>query len=165
MKFAFLAALAVSSVMSGALLAQEGQTFVVTSHRNAVTQWTSTISRDLDRSLKRFLWTQPEAGIVSIRFNYSDDGKAENIVVTRGSGSPNLDRAATRAIAHIKSLYPLPGALASNQLVQANIFFALDEGQLKQQVAQLRREKAASRAASKSGDHLAALNLDVRVAG
>ena len=167
MKYAFLAALAVSSVMSGALLAQ-GQTIVMTSHRDAVTQWASAISRDLDSSLRfpRFLGAQQQAtGVVSVRFNCSDDGRAGNVVVTRHSGSLVLDRAAVRAISQIRSLHPIPGELATNQLVQANIFFALDENQLQQQVAQLHRERTASLAAGKGDNHLVALNLDVRVTG
>ena len=167
MKYALLAALAVSSVMSGALLAQ-GQTIVVTSPRDAVTQWAAAVSRDLDSALKypRFMGRQrPATGIVSVRFNCSDDGRADNVVVTRHSGSRVLDRAAIQAISQIRSLHPIPGELATNQLVQANIYFAEDESDLQQQKAQLRRERAASWAARKGDNHLVALNLDVRVTG
>ena len=167
MKYALLAALAVSSVMSGALLAQ-GQTIVVTSPRDGVTQWAAAVSRDLDRSLKfqRFMRPQQHAtGIVSVRFNCSDDGRAVNLVVTRHSGSRVLDGAAIQAISQIRSLHPIPGELASNQLVQANIYFAADESELQQQQAQLRRERAASWAAGKGDNHRVAVNLDVRVTG
>lgn len=167
MKYALLAALAVSSVMSGALLAQ-GQTIVVTSPRDAVTQWAAAVSRDLDRSLKypRFLGREQHAtGVVSVRFNCSDGGRADNVVVTRRSGSLALDRAAIRAISQITSLHPIPGELASNQLVQANIYFAADESELHQQQAKLHRERAASWVAGKGDNHRVALNLDVRVTG
>ena len=167
MKYALLAAFAVSSVMSGALLAQ-GQTIVVTSHRDAVTQWASAVSRDLDRTLRypRFLGPQqPATGVVSVRFNCSDDGRADNVVVSRRSGSRALDRAAIQAISQITSLHPIPGELATDQLVQANIYFAADESDLQQQKAQLRRERAASWAARKGDNHLVALNLVVRVPG
>lgn len=167
MKYAFFAALAASSVMSAALLAQ-GQTIVVNSPRDAVAQWASAVSRDLDSSLRypRFLGNQqPATGIVSVRFNCSEDGRARNLIVTRHSGSRALDRAATQAISQIKSLHPIPDKLASNQSVQANIFFAEDESQLQQQTAQLRRERAASFAAGKGNDRQVAINLDVRVTG
>ena len=167
MKYALLAALAVSSVMSGALLAQ-GQTIVVTSHRDAATQWASVVSRDLNKTLRypSFLGPQqPATGVVSVRFNCSDDGRAANVVVTRRSGSQVLDRAAINAISQIRSLHPIPGELASNQLVQANIYFAADESQLQRQVAQMHRERAASWAAGKRDNHRVAVNLDVRVTG
>lgn len=167
MKYVLLAALAASSVMSGALLAQ-GQTIVVTSPRDAVTQWAAAVSQDLDNSLiyPRFLGKQQRAtGVVSVRFNCSYGGKAENVVVTRHSGSRALDRAATRAISQITSLHPIPGELASNQLVQANIYFAVDDSELQQQRAQLHRERAASWAAGMDENHRVALNLDVRVTG
>ena len=166
MKYVLLAALAVSSVMSGAVLAQ-GQAIVVTSPRNAVTQWAAAVSRDLNNALKyQFLGPKDHAtGIVSVRFNCSDDGRAVNLVVTRHSGSRALDREAIQVFSQIRSLHPIPGELASNQLVQANIYFAADESELQQQQAQLRRERAASWAAGKGDNHRVAVNLDVRVTG
>lgn len=168
MKYAFCAALAVSLIMPGTSFARNNRAIVVERSQDPVQQWASAVSRDIDSRLDYPSYFGREgtpSGIVSVRFNCSGDGTASNVSVTRPSGDRRLDRAATYAVSHLKSLHPMPGVLATNQLVQANIFFAESEQQLAQQTDQLRRERVQAVAAGKRDNQLVALNLDIRAPG
>lgn len=169
MKYVLCAALAVSFIMPETSIARnDDRTIVVESRHDAVKQWASSVSRELDSRLIYPTYGvigEPPTGIVTVRFNCVGDGTASNVVVTRHSGDRQLDRAAVYAVSHLKSLHPLPGLLATNQRVQANIFFASSEDQLKFQTAQLRHERAEAVAASKNDNQTIALYLDVRASG
>ena len=168
MKYVLCAALAVSFIMPGTSLAQNNRTIVVESRHDPVKKWASAVSQDLESRLIYPTYDgrgPTPTGIVTVRFNCAGDGKASNVVVTRHSGDRRLDRAAMYAVSHLKSLHPLPGLLATNQRVQANIFFASSEDQLMSQTAQLRRERAKAVAAGKDDNQTVALNLDVRASG
>ncbi len=168
MKYALLAALAVSSVMSGNLLAKDGQSILVESHRDGVAQWAATISRKLDSTLRypRMLTGQaPPSGIVSVRFQCAEDGRLTNIALARRSGSRALDQAALRAVARINSLHPMPSSVAKDQSIQANLVFALDEDSLDRQLDQLRRESEGRFATARDGNQILALNVGVRNPG
>lgn len=168
MKYALMAALAVTSAMSGISLAKDGQPIVVESKRDAVTHWAAGISRDLKKQLRAHHavadW-EPATGIVSVRFKRGEDGKPSDVVLSRRSGVGRLDRSALRAVAAINSLDPLPLGLSTGQKIQANIFFADDEDMFKRQIEQLRRETSANLAAGKGDPQVLALNFGLRVPG
>ena len=168
MKYALMAALAVTSAMSGISLAKDGQPIVVESKRDAVTHWAAGISRDLKKQLRAHHavadW-EPATGIVSVRFKCGEDGKPSDVVLSRRSGVGRLDRSALRAVAAINSLDPLPLGLSTGQKIQANIFFADDEDMFKRQIEQLRRETSANLAAGKGDPQVLALNFGLRVPG
>lgn len=168
MKYALMAALAVTSAMSGISLARDGQPILVESKRDAVTHWAASVSRDLEKQLRapRVLTGWPtRTGIVSVRFRCGEDGKPSDVVLSRRSGANRLDRSALRAVAAINSLHPLPSGLSAGQKIQANIFFADDEDMFKRQIKQLRRETSADLAAGKMDPQVLALNFDLRVPG
>ena len=168
MKYALMAALAVTSAMSGISLAKDGQPIVVESKRDAVTHWAAGISRDIKkRLLARYAMTgwEPGTGIVSVRFKRGEDGKPSDVVLSRRSGVGRLDRSALRAVAAINSLDPLPLGLSTGQKIQANIFFTDDEDMFKRQIEQLRRETSADLAAGKGDPEVLALNFGLRVPG
>ena len=168
MKYALMAALAVTSAMSGISLAKDGQPIVVESKRDAVTHWAAGISRDLKKQLRAHHavadW-EPATGIVSVRFKRGEDGKPSDVVLSRRSGVGRLDRSALRAVAAINSLDPLPLGLSTGQKIQANIFFTDDEDMFKRQIEQLRRETSANLAAGKGDPQVLALNFGLRVPG
>ena len=171
MKYALMAALAVTSAMSGISLAKDGQPIVVESKRDAVTHWAAGISRDLKKQLRAHHavadW-EPATGIVSVRFKRGEDGKPSDVVLSRRSGVGRLDRSALRAVAAINSLDPLPSGLSTGQKIQANIFIADDsvsEDVFKRQIEQLRRETSANLAAGKGDPEVLALNFGLRVPG
>lgn len=168
MKYALMAALAVTSAMSGISLAKDGQPIVVESKRDAVTHWAAGISRDLKKQLRAHHavadW-EPATGIVSVRFKRGEDGKPSDVVLSRRSGVGRLDRSALRAVAAINSLDPLPLGLSTGQKIQANIFFTDDEDMFKRQIEQLRRETSANLAAGKGDPEVLALNFGLRVPG
>lgn len=176
MKYALMAALAVTSAMSGISLAQDGQPILVESKPDAVTHWAAGISRDLEKRLRAgngmTVWEmtrwEPATGIVSVRFKCGEDGKPSDVVLSRRSGVGQLDRSALRAVAAINSLNPLPSGLSTGQNIQANIFFANDsvsEDVFKRQIEQLRRETSANLAAGKGDPEVLALNFGLRVPG
>lgn len=173
MKYALMAALAVTSAMSGISLAQDRQPILVESKPGAVTHWAAGISRDLEKRLRAgdamTVWEmtrrQPATGIVSVLFKCGEDGKPSDVVLSRRSGMDRLDRSALRAVAAINSLNPLPSRLSTGQKIQANIFFADGEDMFKRQIKQLRRETSANLAAGKGDPEVLALNFGLRVPG
>ena len=168
MKYALMAALAVTSAMSGVSLAKHGQPILVESNREAVTHWATGISRDLEeqvRAPRAMTGWQKTTGIVSVRFQCGEDGKPSDVVLSRQSGVGRLDRSALRAVAALRSLHPLPVGMRTGQKVQANIFFSDDEYMFKRQLKQLSRESSAELAAGKRDPQVLALNFGLRAPG
>jgi periplasmic protein TonB len=64
-----------------------------------------------------------ENGLVRIKFNCSDTGRADKVTLARTSGSSQLDRAALAAVSRISSLHPLPADFAHGQAFQAMVMF------------------------------------------
>lgn len=112
--------------------------------RPTVAAWSQTITQQLDRHLvypQTFGRSAYPEGTVSIRFTCGDDGKPASVTLFRGSGSRQIDRAALRAIAKMKTLHPMPLAIRDDSTFQANIIFAIDEQSLARQREVLRRNE------------------------
>ena len=70
--------------------------------------------------------TEPE-GVVEVAFRAGAHGRPEQVVVSRSSGAPSLDRMALRAVGRVRNLHPLPRGIAPNQRFIARILFHRDE--------------------------------------
>lgn len=168
MKYALMAALTVTSAISGISAAQDQLPILIESNRGAVAQWVAGVSRDLENQLhypRALLGRAPPEGIVSVRFNCAEDGRPVEIVLIRHSGANLLDDSALRAVARLKALHPLPAGLVVGQRVQANIFFAKSEYTLERQYERLRRETQKNLAAGKADNNLLAINLRLPAQG
>lgn len=120
------------------------QPIIVKSERTHTSTWAARVSQDLvakidyPRAVGR---TEVPVGVVSVRFDCSDDGTADNIAIARGSGSSAIDRAALSAVKRLGSLRPLPSRFTANQPVRVNLVFADDAMTAERLVRRVRQDE------------------------
>lgn len=158
-----LITIAAAMLLAGATDAkQSNQQIVVTGKQVTPLQWSSTVTRELNRNLR---YPRPingrmaDTGLVKVKFECSEAGLPDAVALSRPSGVRSLDKAALRAVSGIKSLHPMPDAFRPDQRFEAHIFFASSEADLERQIARNRREDAArSRTASRDNGRVLVLN-------
>lgn len=121
--------------------AEENQSIHVTAPKVTVSQWSRTMTRNLDDRLEypRFLVGRTQ-GVVRLKFLCSESGAPSDVAVLQSSGSRQLDQAALRAVRRIPTLHPLPDGVAHDQKYVATILFAQDQASHDRQMALLVRE-------------------------
>ena len=156
-----LATLALSAAVTASLLATPLASQEIIVSPVSAARFVADVQSDLDRQLQRSqpAWDRAQTGVTSVRFTAGEDGRADNIVTYRRSGSSSLDRAARRAVSRLTSLAPLPMGASEGQLIQANIVYAKSERHADRLTRQLAREEAQRIASSPEERAVLALTI------
>lgn len=151
---------------------QDGQSRTIVVQASPVTlkQWSKTISNRLEDGIRypAPMWaTDIDSGIVTVRFQCGEDGRPTALTLNRKSGSGALNRAAMRAVSHIKTLHPLPAGLKPTQVYEAHILFARSEEEYRRQIVMLRKEAERRNAWFKdsSDTNVIAINASPAISG
>lgn len=131
MKRSVMLAVGAAVVLSCPAFAQDHD-FLVVKAPPTVEQWAANISRSLESSMD-YPVTVGRAvpfGAVRVSFACNENGVPKDVTLVEGSRFRSIDAAALRAIRKLKTLHPLPAAIASSQFYQADLFFARDEHEL-----------------------------------
>lgn len=92
--------------------------------------WSSRVTRALEQGLSYpsgLLGKASNEGVVTVKFNCSDNGSPGSVALEKSSGSRDLDAAALRAVSHIATLHPLPDGIVHGQKFEALVLFATSE--------------------------------------
>jgi len=93
-----------------------------------IATWADRISAQLDANLERSAGPVGDAsGLVTVKFNCTEDGKASNIAVLKSSGNRRIDRAAMQAVKMVRSFHPLPRGLGHGQPIVAILSYDTQE--------------------------------------
>ena len=99
-------------------------------------------------------------GIVAVKFNCSESGAPENVVLYKSSGHRDLDHATLRGVRRIASLHPLPAGVSHHQGIIIRVLYARTEDGAKRLAAKMRADAARSNAwLGKNSTVTAALEL------
>lgn len=149
----------IAAVLSAAALspaiAESGQEDIVVSPSRAMEEWRGDVSRSLGRNLllaERWAKHNPDSGLVQIRFQLDEDGRASNMQTYHSSGSVSTDRAAAWAVRRLNNLDEAPAGIAPGQTFQANIIFAESPSQkarYEEKLAYIERRRLASNASER----------------
>ncbi|WP_340315956.1 energy transducer TonB family protein [Rhizorhabdus argentea] len=93
-------------------------------------QWSSRVTRALEHGLSYppgLFGRASNEGVVTVKFNCSDNGSPAAVALEKSSGSRDLDAAALRAVSHIATLHPLPDGIIHGQKFLALVLFATSE--------------------------------------
>ncbi len=161
-----LVTLAISIAVTASILATPlaSQEIIVSPRSHAV--FVSNVQDDLNNQLNRLQFFSPWAnsGATSVRFTAGADGRPDNIVTYRKSGSTRIDRAGRRAVARLTTLAPLPLGVAEGQVIQANIIFANSDTHAERLQRKVARDEARRIASSPRERAVLALNAGPRPA-
>ncbi|WFL78380.1 TonB family protein [Altererythrobacter arenosus] len=111
----------------------------------AMESWTESVQQTLDRRLIDSVWAarvEPVSGIVQLRFQLDEQGRATDLEVYRSTGHRRTDTVAARAVRHLRNLDEVPVSNPHQRTFQANIIFA----QNPEEFAALEQELARSEA-------------------
>lgn len=94
--------------------------------RVALADWVQRVETELAQQLdfRSMNGREPETGVVRVKFNCSEDGRADKVSVIRSSGSRMLDVAAAKAVKRIAVMHPLATGINTDQIYYADILFA-----------------------------------------
>ena len=103
-------------------------------------QWVERIDAQLSDNLDRTArQVGDSSGVVMLKFNCTEDGKAANVAVAKSSGNPRIDRAAIRAVNMVESFHPLPRGLGHGQPIMAVLSYDTSPREHEQRIAENRR--------------------------
>jgi TonB family protein len=120
------AALAAASLPSATAAQATADSHHQATQRVALADWVQRVEAELARKLafRTMNGREPESGVVRIKFNCSEDGRADKVSVLRSSGSRMLDIAAAKAVKRIAVMHPLATGINTDQIYYADILFA-----------------------------------------
>ena len=126
----------------------------------SITEWSSAVSQDLDRSLTAIANAPLQHrrlpnGLVSVRFRLNEAGRPEAIEIAQKSGSAELDGIGRQAVARLQNVHALPSGVGKDQVFEANILIASDGVEYDRQFAALRQRQETLAAARQEGRVLA----------
>lgn len=104
--------------------------------------WAARLSRKLDERMTYPVSLNPydqPSGFVRVLFSMNRDGTIRDMSLLRRSGSRAIDRAAMKAVSLLSGISVLPFSVDQGREIEADLFFADDEQQLRHMVAENRR--------------------------
>lgn len=107
-------------------------------------QWAKQIGRNLDKAVRypHPVFGYEPKGVVSVAFVTDERGMPTAIQLVQPSRYSQLNIAALRGVARMKSIYPKPPDVADKQRVRANIVFATSVKDFEAQLAAMRSQAA-----------------------
>ncbi len=122
---------------------------IVVESQEAMAEWQADVNRSLNNRLyaaTSSYRSQPESGIVQVRFTVDAEGNAQNIELIKGTGDRSTDRVAERAVSRVSYLDEAPVRDIQSRTFQANIIFARnheEHDELKAKLAKLETARLA----------------------
>jgi TonB family protein len=117
--------------------------------------WAARLSRTLDERMTYPTSLSPydrPSGFARVLFSMNRDGTIRDMSLLRRSGSRAIDRAAMKAVSQLSGISVLPYSVDQGREIEADLFFADDEQQLRNMVAENRRWHAPASQAIASTD-------------
>ncbi|WP_432201352.1 hypothetical protein ACRAQ7_03905 [Erythrobacter sp. W53] len=151
-------AFALTATFAASAKAPSGEDILVNSPKGMAKQmesWRQNATRDLNRKLEladRFRKTARPQGIVQVRFELDQDGRAVNMWTQSNTAGTSGEKAAKWAIRRMRSLDDAPGAGTNGRTFQANIIFATSLRQKEQLAAKLGKMERSRLAAGGAAD-------------
>lgn len=103
-------------------------------------QWVERIEVQLNENLDRAAHPVRDAsGVVTLKFNCSENGKAANVAIAKSSGNRQIDRAAIRAVNMVESFHPLPRGLGHGQPIMAVLSYDTSTSKHERNITESRR--------------------------
>lgn len=92
-----------------------------------LSEWTVRMTRLLDQEMRYprpAFGREAASGMVRVKFNCSEDGRPDKVILLKSSGDPNTDQAALRAVKRLASLHPMPTGFTPEQKFEAVLILA-----------------------------------------
>ncbi|WP_271301061.1 energy transducer TonB family protein [Sphingomonas sp. CV7422] len=137
MKRLFLTAIVIMSVLFPVAEAKKRPTDIHVTAPATVQLWAAQLSRRINDAMRYPVAMSPTErlyGFAHVRFTMNADGSLRSVWFCRKSGNRQIDQAALNAASKLNGLASLPAGIASGRQIEAQLFFAEDEEEMRDMV-------------------------------